>query len=249
MPRYPLAGLGFLAVGGACAGVLTLMLTWAAMVLLDPAEALEWGTAVAEHTFDLRGAAAESRAGQYVNPRLAGMLILLSFIPFWFARRGLALAYANLLPLGVSVDGLMRVEFSEPPRIGGRARGCIPLGQKPRPGETFALKLSCERQQPAAIQAPGAEWEIVEVHVETREATAELAGGRWVLNFDFEVPSSLPHTAHGMERLRYFLPLAKNRAASWAIQATDASGDHVIEFDMAREARDPVLVSTREVSG
>ncbi len=249
MPRYPLAGLGFLAIGGASAGALTLMLTWAAMVLLDPAEALAYGTAVAEHVSDLRGTAAEGRAGQYVNPGLAVMLIVFSFIPFWFARRGLALAYANLLPFGVSQDGLMHVEFAEPPRVGGNARGLVVLGHEPRLGETFALKFSCERKQRPAIQVPGAsEWEIVDVHVETKEATPELIGGRWVLNFDFAVPLSLPHTAHGFERLPYFLPLAREGPVSWAIQATDASGDHVIEFEMGRTTIDPVIAPKPGVS-
>lgn len=249
VPRHPVTGIIYLAMGGISAGVLTFMLTWTAMVLLAPEEALAWGTAVTEHLSNLRGAAAERWAKQYVNPGLAGMLILFSIIPLWFARQGLAFAYTNLLPLGVSQDGLMHVEFAEPPRIGGHVRGLIVLGHKRRPGETFALKLSCVRQEPPVIQAPGAvEWDIVDVHVETREATAELVGGRWVLPFDFEVPALLPYTPHGLERVPFFLSMERKGPAAWAIQATDGSGDHEIEFDMGRPKVDPLIAGKARVA-
>lgn len=234
MPRRPLAGLGYLAVGGTSVGVATLMLTWASMVLVDPAEALEWGTAVTERASNLRGAAAERWAEQYVNPRLAGMLVLFSIIPLWFSRQGLAFAYANLLPLGISPDGLMRVEFSEPPRIGGTVRGRIVLGHKPRPGETFAVKLSCERRERRAIPINDPFDMIADVHVQTQEATARLDDGRWVLDFAFDVPDSIPATPRGFEKLALLLDRSGRGGASWVVQATDAGGEHEIEFDMGR---------------
>jgi len=47
-PRRPVAGLFALAVGGSAAGVLTLMLGGAAMILIEPEEALAWATAITE---------------------------------------------------------------------------------------------------------------------------------------------------------------------------------------------------------
>ena len=243
MPRHPVSGLLELAVGGTAAGVVTLMLGWAAVALLEPEVALDWATAITERMSNLRGAAAEEWGRQYLSPGFCGTLILLAFIPYWFARQGLAMAYTDLLPLGVSQDGLMRVDFDEPPCVGGFARGRIMLGHKPRPGETFGVKLSCQRREPPAIQGPDrTEFEIVEVHVQTREAAPELEAGQWAIHFEFDVPASVPHTPHGLERLSLLGPT--RGPATWVVQATDASGDHEIEFDMGRARIDrPVGVA------
>ena len=233
-PRRPVAGLLFLAVGGSAAGVLTLMLGGAAMILVEPEEALAWATAITERLSNLRGPAAQGWAAQYINYHFAATLVLFSFIPYWFARRALPDAYASLLPLGVSSDGLMHVEFAQAPRVGGTVRGRILLGHEPRPGETFGVKLSCQRREPPAIQDPGRrDFEIVDVFVQTREASARLEGERWVLDFAFDVPDSAPATPHGVERLSLAsMYRAGTGLVAWAVQATDADGDHEIEFDM-----------------
>jgi len=67
-----------------------------------------------------------------------------------------------------------------------------------------------------------------------QEATARLDDGRWVLDFAFDVPDSIPATPRGFEKLALLLDRSGRGGASWVVQATDAGGEHEIEFDMGR---------------